>query len=222
MHYLGYHDAKLTVIGPDEGVDVFSSRALVQVKSGEAPTGRPVVQQIYGVAALNEKEPILFSVAPVTREAKEWAARASVALFRLDLSGSATPANTKAAELFADAAGRLMGWQAVRAELETLIREGRPAQISARFAVPDAYRGYWSIRHAGDGAVLMSRDFAGSGERPVKSVDFAVNLLEGKLRELGGRFSHCDPVLSVDGMERRFKPRLHYPELDDPEDGTSI
>ena len=211
LHYLGYSNAAVSPIGADGGVDVLSSRAVAQVKSGETPTGRPIIQQIYGVAALREKEAIVFSVAPFTDEAMEWADRARVALFRLDLTGMATPANPRAESLYASAVGRLMGWQAVRAELETLIQERRSAMIYGRFSIPDGYRGFWSIRHAGNGKVFMSKDFAGSRERQVETVDAAVDILESKLRELGIQYWECETVIEVDGVSRPFQPRLHYP-----------
>jgi hypothetical protein len=63
------------------------------------PVARPIIQQIYGVARLTEKSPVVFSLAGYTRDAKEWADRAEVALFRFDLQGVPAPSNPTAGQL---------------------------------------------------------------------------------------------------------------------------
>lgn len=214
MQYFGFSDATLTAIGPDEGVDVISGDAIAQVKSGETTTGRPVIQQIYGVASYQSKKPLVFSVAPVTKDAREWANKAGVGLFRLDLSGAAFPVNNLAKQIFKNATGRLAGWQAVRAELETLKAERRQAVIFGRFPAPEGFRGFWSIRHSGDGKISMSRDIVGSGEVMVDSVDHAVNRLQKLLTEMGLGYSDCQVVIEVEGQQRPFNPRLNYPSIE--------
>ncbi len=214
MQYFGFSDATLTAIGPDEGIDVTSGDAVAQVKSGETTTGRPVIQQIYGVASYQSKQPLIFSVARVTKDAWEWADKAGVGLFRLNLSGTAFPVNALAKDIYENAAGRLAGWQAVRAELETLASERRHALIFGRFPAPEGFSGFWSIRHAGDGNISMSRDIAGSGEVSVDTIDQAVNRLEKLLSEMRLRYSDCQVVIETEGQQRPFKPRLNYPIIE--------
>ena len=80
MVYFGYADAQLCRGGPDAGIDISSTDAVAQVKAGETPTGRPVVQQLSGIAGQVGKRPVLFTVSGVTDEAREWADKAGIAL----------------------------------------------------------------------------------------------------------------------------------------------
>ena len=62
MRWLGFLDAQATPVGPDGGVDVWSSDAIGQVKDYGKPIGRPEVQQHLGVAiGEGNKLPIFFA-----------------------------------------------------------------------------------------------------------------------------------------------------------------
>ena len=100
MTHLGLGKATLTAGGPDGGVDVVADRAVGQVKMEAVPTGRPVVQQIFGIAALEKKVAVCFSLAGYTPEAIAWAARAEVPLLQFDFQGDPRPVNAHAQRLF--------------------------------------------------------------------------------------------------------------------------
>lgn len=96
---MGYTDAALTGGGADGGVDVVAREAVAQVKAEARPSGRPVVQQLAGVAWHENKQPLFFSLGGFSNEAVEWADDAEVALFSFDLTGEAVPANHIASRL---------------------------------------------------------------------------------------------------------------------------
>lgn len=210
LSYFGDREVRLGPGVADAGVDVESAESVVQVKAGDTPTGRPVVQQIFGIAALEKKIGMVFSVAPYTVEAVQWAARAGVALFNMDLSARVTSVNERAHRILEGAGGRLFGWPAVRAELEALAREGKAASITSLFQLPDGYRGYWAVWLDREGNVRVVRDFSGGTTRPVGSPAEAVEFLTDALRRLGGGFWDGRPVITVEGHERRFHPRPSY------------
>ena len=83
LEYLGMQDVILGPGSSDQGIDVSSESVVAQVKSGETPTGRPVIQQIFGVASHTRRTAAVFSVSRFTDEAIEWAEQSSVALFRI-------------------------------------------------------------------------------------------------------------------------------------------
>ncbi len=95
----GFPDATLTSAGIDEGIDVDSSGAIAQVKAQVKPVGRPLVQQLKGVAAVDDKQALFFALGGYTDEAIEWARRADVALFDFDLQGAPNTVNKLAQEL---------------------------------------------------------------------------------------------------------------------------
>lgn len=96
LRALGYHDARVTTSGADGGVDVRSSRALAQVKMEGLPTGRPAVQNIFGIATHEQKSAIFFSLAGYTAQAMKWASDAGVACYEFGFDGS-IEARTRAA-----------------------------------------------------------------------------------------------------------------------------
>ena len=106
MRYLGFDDAVATPVGADGGVDVVSTRAVAQVKMEGKPTGRPVVQQLHGVAVHEDKTGVFFSLAGYTPHARNWAQTSGTALFRFDYQGAAEPVNAVAHELLAAADAR--------------------------------------------------------------------------------------------------------------------
>jgi hypothetical protein len=108
MTYLGFGKARVTPIGVDAGIDVHAERGVAQVKFEAVPTGRPVVQGLFGAATGEGKPGVFFSSAGYTAEAVSWAERVGVALFRFDLQGEPEPVNQPARKLF-DKAGKGRG-----------------------------------------------------------------------------------------------------------------
>lgn len=99
MRANGWPDAKTTGAGADGGLDVVASGAVAQVKAEMKPSGRPVVQALYGIAAHARATPLFFSLAGYTPEAVAWADDAGVALLSFDLQGDVEPVNRTAAQL---------------------------------------------------------------------------------------------------------------------------
>jgi hypothetical protein len=93
MIYFGFSDARVTPVGPDAGIDVISSEAVVQVKMEGAPTSRPAVQQLYGVASSKGLQPFFFSLAGFTRDAISWGTEQKIALFTFDYQGKPEAVN---------------------------------------------------------------------------------------------------------------------------------
>jgi hypothetical protein len=99
MRYWGFDDAEVTRAGADEGIDVDSSGAIAQVKAYMVPVGRPDLQNLAGVAAVEQKRALFFALSGFTEQAREWAERAGMALFTFDLLGDPEPMNAAALDL---------------------------------------------------------------------------------------------------------------------------
>lgn len=99
MRASGFRDARLTGGGADAGIDVVSRGAVAQVKAHQRPVGRPEIQQLHGVASIENKEGIFFSLSGYTDQAMRWANSAGIALVTFDAAGRITPRNRKASEL---------------------------------------------------------------------------------------------------------------------------
>jgi hypothetical protein len=99
MRHLGFVDAVPTAAGSDGGIDVVSRHAVAQVKMEGVVTGRPVIQALMGVAAVEEKMAVAFSLAGYTAQALDWADRAGIACFEFAIDGSVVAANSVAEEL---------------------------------------------------------------------------------------------------------------------------
>jgi hypothetical protein len=101
MQWLGFLDAQATPVGPDGGVDVWSSDAIGQVKDYGTPIGRPEIQQHLGVAiGEGDKLPIFFARSGYTNQALEWANERDMPLYAFDLAGSFEPSNLAAQRLW--------------------------------------------------------------------------------------------------------------------------
>ena len=101
MQWLGFLDAQATPVGPDGGVDVWSSDAIGQVKDYGKPIGRPEVQQHLGVAVgEGNKLPIFFARSGYTPQALEWADERNMPLYEFDLAGSWKVSNLAAQRLW--------------------------------------------------------------------------------------------------------------------------
>lgn len=96
MRYWGFSDAAVTAVGSDEGIDVNSRKAVAQVKTYMVPVGRPDVQNLAGVAAVEKKTGIFFALCGYTPQAIEWANKAEIALFSFNLQGEPEALNTVA------------------------------------------------------------------------------------------------------------------------------
>jgi hypothetical protein len=66
---------------------------VAQVKMHFVPIGRPDLQRLHGVATTEGAVSVFFSSTDYTRDAKEWAEQASMALFRFSPAGEAEPVN---------------------------------------------------------------------------------------------------------------------------------
>lgn len=98
MRFWGFDDAKATPVGADEGIDVVSETAVAQVKAHMVPIGRPDLQNLAGVAAVEGKTALFFALNGYTAQAIQWADRAKMALFTFDLQGAPEPVNNIARE----------------------------------------------------------------------------------------------------------------------------
>lgn len=102
MRYWGWVDAKETGAGTDAGKDVVAKDAIAQVKAHMNPIGRPDLQNLYGVAAAEDKQGLFFSLTGYTTQALEWAEQVDLPLFRFDLQGVPEPVNRAALSALRD------------------------------------------------------------------------------------------------------------------------
>jgi hypothetical protein len=96
MQSVGFHDARLTPLGRDGGVDIVATGAIAQVKAEAKPVGAPVVQQTAGIAAVRKTQGFVFALAGYTNDAKMFANRAAIALYTFDLQGDIVAVNDTA------------------------------------------------------------------------------------------------------------------------------
>jgi hypothetical protein len=99
--YFGFEDAFVTNPGQDGGIDVDSSEALAQVKFQALPVGRPVVQQLLGVASLQNKLAFFFSSSGYSSSAVEFADEADISLFEFSINGGLNPVSDSASNYWA-------------------------------------------------------------------------------------------------------------------------
>lgn len=67
--YLGYRDAKVTRAVKDGGYDIASSRMIAQCKFQELPVGVRPIRELHGVATLQGKQALFFSLNGYSRDA---------------------------------------------------------------------------------------------------------------------------------------------------------
>ena len=97
---MGFSGVALTSSGSDGGVDVKADGLVAQVKAYmQGSIGRPEIQQLAGIASVENSTGVFFSLAPYTNEAQAWAEKAGIALFRLSGDGSYRPDNQVAESL---------------------------------------------------------------------------------------------------------------------------
>lgn len=101
MRWMGFTDAEVSPVGPDEGIDVISPTAVAQVKMKGAPTPIEDIQRHFGVAtAARKKRSLFFSLGGYTAQAERWATKNGIALFGFDLQGVPEPQNDLPRGLF--------------------------------------------------------------------------------------------------------------------------
>ena len=80
---IGFFPVHVAGEGPDGGVDVrVPGKLVAQVKLPQV--GRPVVQQIYGVAQSESAKAVIFSAKGFTKNAENWANEHQIGLFLLE------------------------------------------------------------------------------------------------------------------------------------------
>lgn len=207
MIYFGHRNARLTVVGPDMGVDVNADDAVAQVKAGASRIGRPVVQQIYGAAELESKDAYLFTVGGVTDEARQWANRAGVAVFRLDLAGDAFAVNAEARAVL-DAADRIAaGWSEMRRLIDSVAKCKAPGAAMGRFDVGSSPVARWIIWFWGPDWIEITNAPTGSGVARVSSVDEAMLRFEQQF-DAAGRVPNDFAVERFVGGRRLTEDRV--------------
>jgi hypothetical protein len=81
MRHWGFTDATAKPGGPDGGIDVYSSRALGQVKYQAAHVGRPALQQLFGARGHDLGQQLfMFTGAGFTPDAVDYAEKTNIAL----------------------------------------------------------------------------------------------------------------------------------------------
>lgn len=96
LRFWGAVDARTHGPGADSGVDVESSKLVVQVKARVAPAGRPELQRLHGAAVGRGKQGAFFSLGGFTAQAVAWANQVDLALFEFDLQGEPRAVNEPA------------------------------------------------------------------------------------------------------------------------------
>lgn len=137
LRYWGFRDAEVTGSGPDGGADVRARGLVAQVKAEVRPTGRPVVQQLAGVAHLEGAVAACFSLGGYSMKAIAWSNEAGVALFSFDLSGEPEAINDRARALTAQAllkhrAGTPAGWDELARALGVMALSTEEVHLDAR------------------------------------------------------------------------------------------
>lgn len=151
MRFMGFLDAQIFPGGgADGGVDVTSLEAVAQVKATVGKVGRPVIQQISGIARLEGKRALCFAIGGFTPDASHWAVQADVALYEFDLIGTAHPVNAYARDLLAAATGHAITWDDVESRLESLAVGEEIRALPHRWEDPAS----WTITRAADGFAI--------------------------------------------------------------------
>lgn len=100
MRWLGWGDATTTPAGTDASIEVVARHAVARVAANVALTGRPEVQQLFGVGASLHRTPVFFSSSGYTVQATQWSDSVEMPLFTFDLSGEPQPVNRRARSIW--------------------------------------------------------------------------------------------------------------------------
>jgi len=93
LRFFGFSDALVTGDGADGGIDVESDLAIAQVKFKGVQTGRPELQQLYGVSRHLEKHAFFFSLSDYSQVAIDFADETGISLFKFDYQGQPVAVN---------------------------------------------------------------------------------------------------------------------------------
>ncbi|WP_370672056.1 restriction endonuclease [Streptomyces sp. BpilaLS-43] len=97
MRYWGYRDARAEPGGADGGIDVWSARALGQVKYQAAAVGRPDLQRLFGARGrMLDRHLFFFTGSSYAAPAVAYALENDIALFVYGLDGSMEARNAPA------------------------------------------------------------------------------------------------------------------------------
>lgn len=100
MRSWGYLDADSPMRGADGGIDVFSSKALAQVKFREKKSGRPELQNLYGArAGQTDKALMFFDAKGYSSDAVVYANQHGIGLYVYDTSGAVWSVNSHGTRL---------------------------------------------------------------------------------------------------------------------------
>lgn len=120
MRDLGFVDAQVSGPGADGGIDVFSERAVAQVKYRVGFVGRPDLQRLFGARGnRSDLQMLFFAGSGYSRQAVEYADKVGMALFVYDEIGIVAPHNGCAENL--------------------VNRAGRPVRVTDDPGEPDFY-----------------------------------------------------------------------------------
>lgn len=99
LRKVGCRRVALTGGSADGGIDIVTTEWAVQVKHTAKRVGRPAVQQLVGAALTLDRYPALFSTSGFSAPACAYALEHDVALFDLELNGSASGLNRAASRV---------------------------------------------------------------------------------------------------------------------------
>lgn len=99
MEYLGAEGCRVSQATRDGGVDVDSDHFVAEVKHHAEPVSPNIVRQVVGVAAIEGKRPLVFSLNGYSSAALEVGNRAGAALFKYNFEDGTLTGATPVAEL---------------------------------------------------------------------------------------------------------------------------
>ena len=139
---MGFADARVSVGGPDRGIDVRASGAVAQVKRWRAKVSRPELQKLFGARGKDDSSKLLFFAASsgYTKGAIEYADSVEMSLFIYESDGTVVGANDFADELIAvqaEAAARATAALAAAATAASAIAAARQTRMLLGLA-PDS------------------------------------------------------------------------------------
>lgn len=113
MRHLGYSDAEVTQMSGDGGIDVATSRHIVQVKNYKDSVGVSALRELLGVSVSENKQPLLFTSGSLTAAATEFADRNSIYAFHYSAERGSLRAINHAGERFIKASLQQFPTQAI-------------------------------------------------------------------------------------------------------------
>lgn len=99
MAWLGATGADVSQATRDGGADVVADHFIAEVKHRAVPSSPDLVRQIFGVATVEEKKALFFSLSGYTADAVQFADRAGVALFVYHFGNGTLAAKSRAARI---------------------------------------------------------------------------------------------------------------------------